>query len=388
MVILKAGKERPLALGHPWVYSGAIAALDVTLPAGTLARIETAEGRSCGRGYVNPRCTIAVRMLTHVDEAIDAAFFRRRVAAAVCLRSAVVPAETNTYRVLNGEGDGLPGFVVDRYGDVLVLQCLTAGAARLRAELVSALADLLRPHGIYERSVGAVRREEGLSDAIGVVEGEVPEGPVTVREYGQRLFVDVRRGQKTGLFLDQRENRRLVSELAAGRRVLNAFSYTGAFAVAAAMGGARSVVSVDSSAPALALARDNWAANPIAAAAGSFIAADVFAHLRDSDADYDMLILDPPALVKRRQDVRRGARAYHDLHRWAFRRAAPDALILTFSCSQHLPLEHFRRIVHHAAVEAGRRVQVLRPLSAAPDHPTSLAHPEGEYLKGLLLRVF
>ena len=217
--------------------------------------------------------------------------------------------------------------------------------------------------------------------------GDVPGEPLLVRECGQRFMVDLRGGQKTGFFLDQRDNRALVRQLAADRVVFNGFAYTGAFGVYAGAGGARQVVSVESSARSLELARANWSANDLPASAAEFVEADVFRYLRDADRRFDLLILDPPALVKRRQEVERGARAYKDLHLWAFRRAAPGALMLTFSCSQHVSRELFWKIVHGAAIDAGRAVQVLRHLGAGPDHPVALAHAEGEYLKGLLLRV-
>jgi 23S rRNA (cytosine1962-C5)-methyltransferase len=387
VIRLKPRKERPVLLGHPWIFSGAIADLDPALAPGALVTVQDARGACLGRGYVNPRCAIAVRLLTHADEAVDAPFFARRVAAALELRRAVVPADTDAFRVLNGEGDFLPGVIADLYGPTLVLQCLTAGAARLKAPVVQALQAALRPAGIYERSTGSVRREEGLEPEEGVVSGDVPAALVHVRECGQRFLVDLRAGQKTGFFLDQRDNRVLVRSLAAGRVVLNAVAYRGAFAVYAGAGGARAVVSVESSKRALDLAQRNWAANDLSPSVGEFIEADVFRYLRDSARAFELLLLDPPALVKRRQEVERGARAYKDLHLWALRRAAPGAYVMTFSCSQHVSAELFWKIVHGAARDAGRPVQVLRHLGPSADHPVSLAHPEGEYLKGLLLRV-
>jgi len=387
MIHLKPRRERPLLLGHPWIFSGAIADLDPHLEPGTLVAIHSAQGELLGRGYVNPRCAIAARVLTRADEPIDAAFFQRRVAAALALRRAVVPAEADTYRVINGEGDFLPGFVADVYGPAVVLQCLTAGAARLKSYIVEALRGALAPAGIYERSGGGVRREEGLQPEEGVLSGDVPAEPVLVHECGVRFLVDLRGGQKTGFFLDQRDNRMLARQLARGRSVLNAFAYTGAFAVYAGAGQAGHVVSVESSGRALDLARRNWAANGLAESATEFVEADVFQYLRETDRTFELLILDPPALVKRRQEVARGARAYKDLHLWAFRRAAPGAYVLTFSCSPHVSAELFWKIVQGAAVDAHRSVQVLRHLGPGADHPTSLAHAEGEYLKGMLLHT-
>jgi len=387
LVRLKPRKERPVHLGHPWIFSGAIADLDRSIAPGAVVTLQSASGEFLGRGYANPRCAITIRVLTRRDEAIDAAFFIRRVEAARALRRAVVLPDTDTYRLINGEGDFLPGFVADVYGSVVVLQCLTAGAATLRPLMVDALRATLAPAGILERSVGAVRREEGLASAEDVLEGIVPPQPVTVQECGQRFGVDLRGGQKTGFYLDQRDNRMLARQLASDRVVLNAFAYSGAFAVYAGAGAARHVTSVESSARALELARQNWATNGLSATRAEFVEADVFRYLRETDRSFDLLILDPPALVKRRQEVQRGARAYKDLHLWAFRRAAADAYVLTFSCSQHVPPDLFWKIVHGAAVDAGRAVQVLKLLGPGPDHPVSLAQPEGEYLTGMLLRV-
>ena len=387
VVRLKPKKERPVLLGHPWIFSGAIADLDPGLEPGERVMVRDAAGAFLGRGYVNPRCAIAVRLLTRADEPIDAQLVQQRVARALDLRRNILPPETDAYRLINGEGDFLPGVIVDVYASTIVLQCLTAGAARLKPLLVEALTATLSPAGIYERSTGTVRREEGLKPQEGALAGEVPAGPVTVREHGLRFLVDVRTGQKTGFFLDQRDNRALVRQLAASRDVLDAFAYTGAFSTYAAAGGARQVTSVESSARALDLARDNWSVNQLGAGVGEFVETDVFRYLRDIERTFDLLILDPPALVKRRQELMRGARAYKDLHLWAFRRAAPDAYVVTFSCSQHVSAELFWKIVHGAAVDARRGVQVLRHLGPGADHPVSLAHPEGEYLKGLLLRV-
>jgi len=384
---LKPRKERPVLLGHPWIFSGAIAHIDPSWEPGQTVVVQSAAGEFLGRGYVNPRCPITVRLLTWADEPIDARLIQQRVATAQELRRTVVPAGTDAYRLLNGEGDLLPGVIADVYGSTIVLQCLTAGAAKLKPLLITALEAIVSPTGIYERSTGNVRREEGLASAEGVVAGDVSSEPVHVREHGLSFLVEPRTGQKTGFFLDQRDNRLLVQELAAGRTVLNAFAYTGAFAIHAAAGGAQHVTSVESSERALALAQRNWSANAMQTSAGDFVEADVFRYLRDVDRRYDLLILDPPALVKRRQELARGARAYKDLHLWAFRRTTPGGLVMTFSCSQHVSAELFWKIVHGASVDARRNVQLLRHLGPGADHPTRLAHPEGEYLKGMLLRV-
>jgi len=387
IIRLKPRKERPVLLGHPWIFSGAIARIEPSWEPGQTVMVQSAAGEFVARGYVNPRCPITVRVLTWIDEPIDASFVRQRVATAHALRRAVVPQDTDAYRLINGEGDGLPGVIADVYATTVVLQCLTAGAATLKPLLLAALESTLHPAAIYERSTGSVRREEGLAPAEGIVAGDVPTGCLPIREHGLSFLIDPRIGQKTGFFLDQRDNRLLAQQLAANRSVLNAFAYTGAFAVHTAAGGAQHVTSVESSPRALALARRNWVANEAIGCVGEFIEADVFRYLRDVDRPYELVILDPPALVKRRQDLARGARAYKDLHLWALRRTAPGALVMTFSCSQHVPASLFWKIVHGAAVDAQRDVQVLRHLGPGADHPTRLAHPEGEYLKGLLLRV-
>ena len=387
IIKLKPGRERPVLAGHPWIFSGAIADLDAGIAAGSVVTVQTNAGQFVARGYCNPRCAITVRVLTRVDEPVDRPLLQACLETALALRHSILPSETDAFRLLNGEGDYLPGVVADVYGDTIVLQCLTAGADMLKPLLVDVLTALQQPQRIYERSVGNVRREEGLSQAVGALHGELPENLIQIREGGLRFQVDVKAGQKTGFFLDQRANRQLARELAPGRTVLNAFAYTGAFGIYAAAGGARRVVSVESSARALEAIRNHMTLNGQAPESHQLIEADIFELLRQRDDRYDLFILDPPALVKHRNEVQRGARAYKDLHLQAFRRASPGALVMTFSCSQHVPADLFWKIVHGAAVDAGRSVQALRTLGPGADHPVSLSHPEGVYLKGLLLRV-
>jgi len=290
-------------------------------------------------------------------------------------------------RVLNGEGDRLPGVVVDRYGDVLVCQLLTAGAARLAPALVDALRDRLAPRTIYERSEGAVRREEGLSDTTGVRAGDEPAVPLAIDEDGMTFLVDVVGGQKTGFFLDQREARRRVRALARDRRVLNTFAYTGAISIAAGLGGACQVDSIDASKPALALAAQAWARNALPDDRARFVAANVFEHLRATDDTYDLVIVDPPPFVRRRGDVAAGLRGYKDVNLHAVKRLAPGRLLLTCSCSQHVTRDAFRETVAAALGDAGRPGRVIAEWGHAPDHPVALAHPEGQYLKAMLVAI-
>ena len=386
-IVLKPGREGPVRAGHPWIFSGAIASGLEGADPGEPVAVHTAAGRFVAAGYCNPRTTIAVRVLTLEDEPVDAALVRRRVGEALALRAAMLPSELRAYRVVNGEGDRLPGIVVDRYGDFLVCQLLTAGAARLAPALVAALEERLAPRGIYERSEGGVRAEEGIPGARGVLAGDEPPARLAIEEDGVRFLVDVLHGQKTGFFLDQRESRARLRRLATGRRVLNAFAYTGAFAIAAALGGAAEVVSVDTSRPALALAEAAWAENGLEPGRGRFVVADVFEFLRAGDERYDLIVLDPPPFVRRRRDLAPGLRGYKDVNLQALRRVLPGGLVLTWSYSQHPARDAFRELVASAAADAGRVAQVVAEWGHPPDHPVALAHPEGEYLKVFLLRA-
>lgn len=384
-VRLKPGRDGPVRAGHPWIFSGAIGHIEGEAAAGSLAHVLAADGSEIGIGYVNLRCSIAVRMLTRQPQTIDAAFLQHRLETALSLRRAVLPAGTTGYRLLNGEGDFLPGVVADVYDRFIVCQYLTAGADRLKPLVVTALVALLSPQGIYEKSEGTVRREEGLDKATGLLWGTEPPLLLTIQENGCQFLVNIRGGQKTGFFFDQRDNRALVGAYAAGKRVLNGFAYTGGFGIVAAKHGATFVVSVDSSEAALHLARQNWQLNHLAEHQTQFVHADMFSYLREVNEHFDVVILDPPPFIRRRSDVQAGIGGYKELNRQAFQRLQPGGYLYTFSCSQHLTATEFLQTVLFAAAEAGREVQVLRHLTQAADHP--IAHPEGAYLKGLWLRV-
>jgi len=386
-VTLKPDREGPVTAGHPWVFSGAIAHLEGEGPAGSLAQVVAADRSRIGVGYINPRCSIAVRMLSREREEIDAQFIHKRLETALALRRAVVPADTTGYRLVNGEGDFLPGVIVDVYGSFIVCQCLTAGADALKPLVVEALVDLLSPRGIYEKSEGGVRQEEGLSNAAGLLWGEEPPALLEIQEHGGQFLIDVRGGQKTGFFLDQRENRALVWTFAPGKRVLNGFAYTGGFGIAAARGGAKQVVSIDTSTTSLRLAQRNWQRNGLPGAQGEFVQADMFAYLRESRGMFDLIVLDPPPFIRRRQDLKAGIKGYKEINMQALRLLAADGQLLTFSCSQHLSTMDFFQTILFAAADAQRNVRVLKHLGPASDHPVNLAHPEGAYLKGLWLWV-
>lgn len=386
-VRLKPGREGPVQAGHPWIFSGAIGSIQGHGAAGALARVVAADGRVLGIGYHNPHCSIAVRLLTREDRPIDASFVRQRLESALALRRALLPPHTTGYRLVNGEGDFLPGFVVDVYGQFIVCQCLTAGAEALKPLLIAELVSLLAPQGVYEKSEGAVRQEEGLPNATGLLWGIEPSPFMEIQENACQFLVDPRGGQKTGFFLDQRDNRALVRDVAQGKHVLNGFAYTGGFSVFAAKGGAQQIVSVESSDAALSLARRNWDINHISEQQGTFVQADMFTYLRETRQPFDLIILDPPPFVRRRQDVQAGLRGYKEINLQAFRRLAPGGQLLTFSCSQHVRAQDFLQTILSAAADAGRQVRLLKHLGPAVDHPLNLVHVEGAYLKGLWLRV-
>jgi 23S rRNA (cytosine1962-C5)-methyltransferase len=385
-VFLKKDREHPILNGHPWIFSGAIEKVEENSEAVWITDVFDARRNWIARGLFSPKSQIRVRVLTLQDEAIDGGFLTRRLSQALALRQRYVSSKTNAYRVVNGEGDFLPGLIVDRYGDFLVCQIFTAGMDSLKEILTECLSGLIPVRGIYERSEGRVRGEEGLEPSVGVLMGEAPPDLVPIEENGFKFLVDVRRGQKTGFFLDQRDNRILLSSLANGQTILNSFSYSGAFTVYALGGGAKEVTSLDSSRPALELAERHLELNGFLSA-GELLKADAFAYLKECDRTFDVIVLDPPSLAHRRSDVIAATGGYKFLNLHALKCLRAGGLLLTFSCSQHVSIDLFQKVVFGAAVDAGRTVNVLKRLDQPIDHPFSLHHPEGEYLKGLLLKV-
>ena len=392
IVVLKPGREKPVHLRHPWLFSGALA--QISANAGDLVTVLGSDGAFLARGDYNPASQLRLRLFSWLeDEVIDEAFWRARLAAAIARRDALVlPPATDCVRLVFGEADQLPGLIVDRYGDYLAVQALTLGMSQRLPMIVKLLAELLQPAGIYERSDEDVRALEGLPSNTGVVYGQAPPQPLVIQEHGHRYHCDLLAGHKTGFYLDQRDNRQLVQSLAQGRRVLNCFSYTGAFTVAAIAGGAVSTCSVEASAEAQALARQNLDANGFAGrgAADELVQGNVFSVLRGFRADnrqFDLIILDPPKFASSAQQVERAARGYKDINLLAAQLLAPGGLLLTFSCSGAISPDLFQKIVFGAISDAGRQMQLLRPLTQAPDHPVLMSYPESAYLKGLLLRA-
>ncbi len=383
-IILKKGRDAALRRGHPWVFSGALASVEGKLEPGDIVLAADAAGRNLGLGFFNTG-DIAFRLLTDNPAArIDAGFWRRRIERALALRRQVVPPETDAFRLVNAEGDGMPGLVVDRYGGYLVFSIGTAGMEKWRETLVDLMVEAVGPVGIYERSEGRSRQLEGLAERICPVMGEIPE-TAEITENGLRFVVDLITGQKTGFFLDQRLNREIVGALSREAAVLNCFSYTGAFSVYAVRGGAKRVVSVEASAATNEIACRNLVRNGLSPENHPVLTANVFDYIRETEEVFDLIILDPPAFAKSRKDVARSARGYKEINLQAARRLREGGLLATFSCSNPIDPELFEKIVLGAVRDAGKTAQVLRLLGAGPDHPVNLAHPEGRYLKGLLI---
>ena len=383
---LKPGKEALLSKQHPWVYSGALA----EPPASPLVRLADAAGNVLAVGTASAMNPLSVRIFRFEDAPLDAPFFRERFRQALALRKALgLDGPTAGCRWVFGEGDLLPGLVVDRYAQALVLQVGTAGLEALREAWWPELLTLAKENGIsvfVERSQSG-RKEEGLEVVNRLLKGSL-SGPVAIQEGAARLSVDLLKGQKTGFFLDQREHRLTVGRASGGCRVLNAFGYTGGFSIHAGLGGAAEVATLDISAPALDQAERDWALNGLDPALHTRLQGDAFELMRELEAEsWDRVIVDPPAFAKQRKDVDKAFKAYKDVFRLGARATARGGLLWCFSCSQHLDRARFQETVWTALLEAGREAQVLAHLGQPADHPYALNHPEGFYLKGLWLRV-
>lgn len=383
---LKQHKEKPLLRQHPWVFSGAIGTIEAGTDDGDIVSVCDAAGFHHGYGYYNSRTPIAVRMLSFGDREITDAYLRSLVTAAVIKRAGdPLLRDADSYRIIFSEGDFLPGLIVDSYAGHLVLQFLTLGMEKLKSTIMGILLEELKPASMYERSDHEGRSLEGLPAAKGQIMGTTPE-EIIIGENGMSFYVNPGTGQKTGFFLDQRDNRSLVRSLARDRTVLNLFSYTGGFSVAAAMGGAAAITSVDSSADALDMARRQMALNSISPPC-EFIKADIFQYLRETPVTADLIVLDPPALAKNRASVERACRGYKDLHLQLALRCPRGARILTCSCSRFIDMGLFQMVIFEAFADAGRRAAIIGKGGQPSDHPTSIFCPETEYLKSLLLHV-
>ncbi|MBM3144342.1 MAG: methyltransferase domain-containing protein [Chloroflexi bacterium] len=421
-VILKPSREKALLRRHPWIFSGAIAEVEGNPGVGETVDVVDSGGEFLARAAYSPASQIGARVWSFdSDEIVDETFFRERLQAAINRRQWTVNSKQWTVdngqcmasdncqpptanrllptancplpgcRLVHAESDCLPGLVVDRYADTLVVQVLSAGAERWKETIADLLLELTDARRIYERSDVDVRTLEGLPLRVGILRGEAGPDPLRIQivEHGLRFRVDVSRGHKTGFYLDQRINRARVRTLAAGRRVLDCFSYTGGFALNALAGGAASVAAVDSSAEALTLAEENRALDDLPGEKIEWLEGDVFQVLRafrDQRRDFDMIILDPPKFAPTSSQAQKAARGYKDINLLAFKLLRPGGILTTFSCSGGVSAEFFQQIVAGAALDAGVDAQIIEHLGQSPDHPVALNFPEGAYLKGLVIR--
>ncbi|MRT00600.1 methyltransferase domain-containing protein [Ralstonia pickettii] len=396
-LILKPGKERSLLRRHPWIFANAIDRVEGKPASGATVIVRAHNGQFLARAAFSPVSQIRARVWSFDEaEPVDHAFFKRRIAAAVAYRRAWVH-DTDAVRLVMGEADGLPGLIVDQYGTgkdgnggQLVCQFSAAGVEHWKQAIVAALIKETGCPNVYERSDVSVREREGLEQMTGVLAGAEPPADLSATEHGVRYYVDVREGHKTGFYVDQRDNRALVGALARDRDVLNCFCYTGGFSLAALKGGARSVVSIDSSGEALAVAERNVTLNGFDPARAEWLDADVFKSLRNFRAEgrqFDLIVLDPPKFAASAQQVDRAARAYKEINLVGMQLLRPGGLLFTYSCSGAIDADLFQKIVAGAAADAKVTARIQRRLAGGVDHPLLTSFPEGEYLKGLLLQV-
>jgi 23S rRNA (cytosine1962-C5)-methyltransferase len=388
-VRLKPGRERSLDRRHPWIFSGAVDRVRGDPVAGATVRIESSEGRFLAWAAYSAQSQIRARAWSYDEDAVpDTDWLSRRIRQAIDRRQAS-EFGSDALRLVHGESDGVPGLIVDRYADLLVVQVLSAGVEARREEIAATLCSATGLADIYERSDADVRALEGLPERAGWIRGGGRDPCVEIRERGLAYQVDVALGQKTGFYLDQRDNRASIGGLSAARDVLNAFCYTGGFTLSALRGGARSVLSIDSSGPALAIAQRNADLNGLSGPAARWQEADVFAtlrKLRDAGHSFDLIVLDPPKFAPTARQAESASRGYKDINMNAMKLLRPGGLLATFSCSGGISNELFQKIVAGAAADARVSATLLQRFQAAADHPVRIEFPEGEYLKGLLLR--
>lgn len=392
-VTLKDGREKSVLGGHPWIFSGAIANVSKEVIPGSVVGIFDKNGRFLARGYYNPDSQIAMRILTYEEDGtIDVEFFRRRFRQAFELRKRFLNfEETNAYRLVNSESDFLPGLIVDVYGDFFVVQISTLGMDVLREDIADVLFQEFKPRGVFERSDLGVREQEGMNTKpVGVLRGEEPPGKIEIKENSLKFCVDIVGGQKTGFFLDQRDNRERLRRYVEGKNVLNLFSYTGGFSVYAAKGDAAHVTSVDSSQDAIEMAKENFDLNHISVEKNEFLVGDVFDFLpkfRREGRTFDVIVVDPPSLGKKQNDLKNALKAYVSLNRRAIELLPAGGILISSSCTHFVTPEMFWDVLRGAASFAGRKLQVLEMHGHNVDHPVSIHFPEGQYLKCFFCRV-
>lgn len=391
-LFLAKGREKSLLRRHPWVFSGAVQRVEGKVVSGETIDIVDNQGKWLARGAYSPQSQIRARVWTfNQDESIDIDFFIRRLQQAQSWRNWIAQRDgLDSYRLIAGESDGLPGITIDRFQNFLVLQLLSAGAEYQRAPLLSALQHCYPECSIYDRSDVAVRKKEGLDITQGHVFGEEPPALLPIQEHGMSLLVDIKEGHKTGFYLDQRDSRLAARNYATDRKVLNCFSYTGAFAVSALMGGCKKVINVDTSQSALDIARQNLELNKLDLSKAEFVRDDVFQLLRKYRADgeqFDMIVMDPPKFVENKNQLASACRGYKDINMLALQLLRPGGILLSFSCSGLLPTDLFQKILADAALDAKREIQFVEQFRQAADHPVIGSYPEGLYLKGFACLV-
>jgi len=387
-LIVKSNRVGPIINGHPWIFSGALKSIPEGLESGAPVFVYGEDSKFLGQGYFNSYSQISVRLWSYDEnEAIDEKFFEKRILQALKLRRRFIDEKkTNAYRLINGENDFLPGLVVDKYADYLVVQFHTRGMEKFHKEIVVALKKIIDPKGIYERSSQRAKQVEGAGMVSGLISGEVPD-LIKIKENGLLFHVDVKNGQKTGFFLDQRDKRLAVQNASGGKTVLNCFSYTAGFSVYALSGGANKTVSVDVSGEALELAKENVRLNKLNLKKCEFVCADVKDYLKTEKNKYDIVILDPPAFIKDRHKIQEGLKGYRRLNEQGAKVCAESALLITCSCSSHLSMEDFRFVVCQGISVSHRSAQIVGSLTHSCDHPLLPAFTESDYLKCLILDI-
>jgi 23S rRNA (cytosine1962-C5)-methyltransferase len=391
-LILAKGREKSLLRRHPWIFSGAVARMEGKAQRGETIDVCDSQGKWLARAAWSPDSQIRARVWSwQPDESVNIAFFVRRLQAAQQLRDWLAVRDgLDSYRLIAGESDGMPGVTIDRFGSFLVIQLLSAGAEYQRPAIISALQQCYPDCAVYDRSDVAVRKKEGLELTQGPVSGELPPDLLPISEHGMKLLVDIRTGHKTGYYLDQRDSRFATRRYAQDKRVLNCFSYTGGFAVSALLGGCREVISVDTSQAALDVARQNVELNGLDVNKAQFVRDDVFKLLRsyrDSGERFDVIVMDPPKFVENKNQLAGACRGYKDINMLAMQLLNPGGMLLTFSCSGLMATDLFQKIIADAAVDAQRDVQFIEQFRQAADHPVIASYPEGLYLKGFACRV-
>lgn len=391
-VFLKKSADSFIKRKHPWIFSGAIEKVEGNPANGETIQIFSSNKTMVGIGSYSPSSQIRVRVWSfNPEEKIDKDFFRKKFLAASQFRKRIVDtSQTNAYRIINSENDGLPGLIVDRYADYLICQFLSSGSDFHKKIITETLDEVFNPIGIYERSDVEIRIKEGLEPTKGTLSGKEPDDLIQILENGLKFSVDVKNGHKTGFYLDQRDNRKLVSEFSRGKNVLNCFSYTGGFSVYALSSGAKNLTQIEASESALDLSTKNIELNNPDDSKIENISGDVFEVLRkfrDERRTFDLIILDPPKFAESESQIQKASRGYKDINLLAIKLLNPGGILFTFSCSGHISQELFQKIVADAALDSGREVKIIKQLTQAADHPVALNFPEGLYLKGLVCYV-